>query len=277
MAAEPAERLRQVAAASHDLRQSLQAASVQAHALGLQLRRQALPRADDLANLADLADLASLADAVQQALQHCSAQLAGLLDLARSDAEPPPPNLHAVDLPALLDELQRSLAPLAAQRGLTLTLQQATTAITVCSDATLLRRLLQNLLGNALQHSQVGRVQLALGVAADSGEADASDPDPPAGVWLSITDAGPGLTPAQQARLQGAAGNPVDAGAATASHGLGLGIVHRLAQQLGIRLHVSSPPGGGTNIRLHWPGAASNPLTSAAATPCSTHGGPPPA
>lgn len=217
------------AATGHDLRQSLQAATVQAHALVLQARQQAQP------------GWAQLGGQMAEALQHCQHLLDSLLaSLPPTPATLPPleapsPDWQAVDLGAALDALLHAWQPAAAQRGLRLTLQRPDPAPRVRSDALLLRRVLDNLVGNALAYTAAGGVALQLQTAADKG---------PGGPVLTVSDTGAGL-PAD------AAGRPGNA----AGHGLGLMIVRGLCAQLGIAIDLQGQAGAGTVARLAWPAA----------------------
>ncbi len=217
------------ALAAHDLRQSLQAAAVQAHALVLQAQKQQQPQ------------LASLGQQMGQALQHCSQLLAGLLDSlpgaglsSAGGAHPPPqPAWAPVNLGPLLDARLQAWAPLAAQRGLGLALQRPDPAPWVQTDAHLLCRVLDNLLGNALAHTLRGGVTLELRAADDPAQA---------GPIILVTDTGPGLgDQAQPAAVQ------------PPGHGLGLLIVRQLCGLLQIELQLLPAAGGGTVASLRWP------------------------
>ena len=219
---------RWAAATGHDLRQSLQAATVQAHALVLQARQQAQP------------GWAQLGAQMAESLQHCQHLLESLLaNLAPAppwlqQAVAPAPDWQAVDLGAVLDAVLRAWQPAADQRGLRLTLQRPEPAPWVRSDALLLRRVLDNLVGNALAYTDAGGValQLLLLPAADSG---------PGGLLLTVSDSGDGLP-----------GRPRSA----AGHGLGLIIVRSLCAQLGIGFDLQGQAGAGTVARLAWPATA---------------------
>ena len=232
--AAPPANVRWAVEAGHDLRQSLQAATVQAHALVLQAQQQALP------------DWVLLGRQMAQALQHCHGLLEGLL-ASLQDRPPataaiaPTPDWQDVDLGPLLDALLLAWQPVAAQRGLGLSLHRAAAAPRVRSDALLLRRVLDNLLGNALAHTPAGAVTLQLGPAPDPARG---------GPVLSVSDTGPGLAP-------GPGGTPAGAtlAASTPGHGLGLLIVQSLCALLGIQVDWQPGAAGGTVVRLAWPAA----------------------
>ena len=217
------------AEAGHDLRQSLQAATLQAHALVLQARQQALPA------------WAQLGAQMAESLQHCHRLLDSLLAGYPAGSPAPPADWQRVDLGPLLDALCQAWQPMADHHGLRLTLRSPTPSPQVHSDALLLRRVLDNLVGNALAHTAHGGVALHLRPAADPHLA---------GPVLSVADTGPGL--GFDVTLD-ASRRPASA----AGHGLGLLIVRRLCAQLGIGFDLQpGQAGAGTLATLTWPAQA---------------------
>ena len=231
---------RWAAAAGHDLRQSLQAATVQAHALVLQARQQAQP------------GWAQLGAQMAESLQHCQRLLDKLLaslapaPLSLQQTVAPPPDWQAVDLGALLDALLRAWQPTADQRGLRLTLQRPDPAPSVLSDALLLRRVLDNLVGNALAYTGTGIDADAGGVALQLQWLPAADRGP-GGLLLTVSDSGAGPPPPAERP-----GLPRKA----AGHGLGLMIARGLCAQLGISFDLQGQAGAGTVAQLAWPAVA---------------------
>ena len=217
------------AAASHDLRQPLHALSINAYALAMLARRHDLPK------------IVKLSDSIERALRQSTGLLDGLLDVSRLDAGSVQAAWSDIDLGPLLDSLGQEFRPLATQGGLTLEVQCPDTPLVVRSDADLLRRVLTNLLGNALKFTRQGGVTL---IARPDGER----------VLLAVHDTGIGISEADQARVFEEfyqADNP----ARDRSQGLGLGlaIVRRIAVLLDIELSLDSAPGRGTRITLRLP------------------------
>jgi signal transduction histidine kinase len=217
------------AAASHDLRQPLHALSINAYALAMLARRQAQPK------------IVKLSDSIERALRQSTGLLDGLLDVSRLDAGSVQAAWSDIDLGPLLDSLGNEFRPLAAQGGLTLEVQRPDDPLVVRSDADLLRRVLTNLIGNALKFTRQGGVTL---IARPDGDR----------VLLAVQDTGIGISEADQARVFEEfyqADNP----ARDRSQGLGLGlaIVRRIAVLLGIELQLDSAPGRGTRITLRLP------------------------
>jgi two-component system, sensor histidine kinase len=221
------EKSRFLAAASHDLRQPLQAMSLNVGALQrLSIRGEPGAIVDDVALSLD--QLRSMLDA--------------LLDLSKLDAGMVVPQLRAVQLDRLLASLGASLRALADDHGLALKVEcpQGLTALT---DAELLRRMLANLLDNAIKFTAQGGIELT--ARRKGGD-----------VEISVQDSGPGIAQEHQQLifedLVQLDPRPVRG---VRGHGLGLGIVRRLARLLRIDIDLDSTPGHGSTFRLLLPGA----------------------
>jgi two-component system OmpR family sensor kinase len=172
-----------------------------------------------------------------------------LLLLARTDAGGTHITRRPVSVTELVFSVRRSLRTLAETRGLTLQADIDAALVpgnddVVPGDDALLRRLLLNLLDNALKHAPSGStVQLSVAAAA---------PDLARGVRVRVSDVGPGIPVALRDRVferfvHGAAPTepgtplPVQTGA-----GLGLAIAQAIATAHGGRIVLLDRPVGTT-------------------------------
>lgn len=226
--ADDARKLRLLAAASHDLRQPLNAMGLYAQHLLEQSREPGMRRVSR-----------RLATSVEQ----LSRLLQSLLDYTRltlpGGVQPRP---EAFALRPLLERLSAETRGEAESQGVELQLHCAD--LWVRSDPLLLERVLRNLLSNALRHAQARRV--SIGARDDAGA-----------VLLEVADDGRGLSEAEQTQVFEEF-RQLDNPGRNAERGLGLGlaIVRQLAALLEHPLQLHSSPGQGTRFSLRLPTAA---------------------
>ena len=220
--ADDGRKLRLLAAASHDLRQPLNAMGLYAQHLLEQAREPAIQRV-----------CASLATSVEQ----LSRLLQSLFDFTRLTL---PGGVHvrheALALRPLLERLSTEARVDAGQQGARLT--ASCEDLWVHSDPLLLERLLRNLLTNALRHAQAGHVWLRAEAQGDA-------------VILEVGDDGRGLS-AEEQQVIFEEFRQLDNPGRNAERGLGLGlaIVRQLASLLDHPLRLQSSPGQGAQFRL---------------------------
>lgn len=209
-------RVRFVAAASHDLLQPLSAAKLFVAAAR-----------DD----AEATPMLGTLEKAHNALVSVEGILGALLDISRLEAGGTAIDVGPVPLSVLLKQLTDEFAPVAARKGLRLDILPC--AQTVLSDPTYLRRILQNLISNAIRYTNSGRVLVGPRRAKGC-------------VRVEVHDTGPGIAADQQQsifrefhRIQGSA-------SASEGMGLGLAIVERACGLLGHKLTLRSAPGFGT-------------------------------
>ena len=175
------------------------------------------------------------------------------LDLARIEAgrlqlNPAPFDPYAL----LLDvaELQRGKA---MSKGLALRVQVAEgMPAHVSGDAVRVRQILLNLSSNALKFTERGEVRLSL---------DTDDE----GLLFVVSDTGPGIALADQAKLFQHY-QQLDSPQRGSGSGLGLAICRELATLMGGRIALESASGQGSTFRVHLP-------LPAAASPAPKHQG----
>lgn len=232
-----------LAAASHDLRQPV-------HALGMfigALRNQPLPERSR-----------ELVEQMDTSIGALDGLFGSMLDISTLDAGVVEARPASVPMQPLLSRICGELEPEAAAKGVELVL--APTKATVLSDPVLLERVMRNLIGNAVRHTETGWVLVAC--RRRDGQ-----------YRLEVRDTGPGIAPALQEAVFEEffqVGNP-DRDRAKGL-GLGLPIVRRLAAILGHPLEMQSKPGRGTAFRLLVPRADAA-ATEPEARPAADAGG----
>lgn len=165
-----------------------------------------------------------------------------LLTLARLDASATPRCFAPCDLTELARDVLAELADAAHARGVALALESVGPA-PVAGDAGLLRVLLRNLVDNAARYAPRGTV-VRVETAA-----------PAPGAVLRVSDEGPGIAPAERARVLDRFYRVL--GTHQPGAGLGLSIVARIAALHGARLELGDGPGGrGLTARVSFPPGA---------------------
>jgi PAS domain S-box-containing protein len=217
-----------LAAASHDLRQPLQAISMFSSAL------MAEP---------ETGQRASLIVQIQECIGNANELLEALLDVSRLDAgvlTPHPRDFVACDL---MERIEVEFTPQATDKRLTLRIVPSTAI--VHTDQALLHRIIGNLVGNAIRYTDRGGVLLGCRLRKQF-------------LRFEIWDTGRGIDPEVRERVfeeYYQVGNPER----DRQHGLGLGlaIVRRLAALLGLNVSLDSQPGRGSVFRVDVPLAQS--------------------
>jgi signal transduction histidine kinase/CheY-like chemotaxis protein len=219
-----------LAAVSHDLAQPLNAAHLFVHALAPRLsepgHRQAL-------------------DNIDGALGSAESLLAGLLDISRLDAGGMEPREQVFRIGDLVQHLAAEFRVLAAEKGLPL--DCVGTGAWVRSDPQLLRRVLQNFLGNAVKYTARGRILVGFRRRGDA-------------LSIEVWDTGPGIAESDQGLIFEEF-RRLDRGGQ--GLGLGLAIAERIARLLGHPLRLRSWPGRGTVFAIDVPRAAPAPVVAA--------------
>ncbi len=218
-----ASKSRFVAAASHDLLQPLSAAKLYMASLETDLEHP------------DQRERLTKATSALQSVEHI---LGALLDISRLDSGRATVHDTQIPLGALLAQLHDEFAPIARDKGLRFDLRPCN--VVVDSDATYLRRILQNLIANALRYTERGRVLVAARRRADT-------------IVVEIWDTGPGIPIEQQAKVFDEF-HRVNAAASPAEGlGLGLAIVERACRLLAHPMQMQSTPGRGTRFCITLP------------------------
>jgi signal transduction histidine kinase len=169
---------------------------------------------------------------VDHALSTIEELLKTILDLSKLEAGVTEPQIRLIDVEELFGDVVSDLAPIARAKGLVL--GNRATRLMVRSDPLMLRRIVQNLVANAVHYTERGRIRL---LARRRGD----------GVRLEVWDTGPGIPPAERDRIfeefqRGSSSETARVG----GFGLGLSIVQRMAEALQHDLGLCSRVGHGS-------------------------------
>ena len=213
-----------LAAASHDLRQPVQAAITYFGLLGRSIRQS---EDRDL-----YAKLGQSLEAVQDMVEM-------LLDISRMDAGSVELRVQSFPVRRVIEPLLQQFAPMTEAKGLELSVLSSPEWIR--SDPYHLERILRNLVDNAIKFTRHGSVRVACERRGDQ-------------LVLIVEDTGIGISPDQVSRIfEEYYQVKSDGVGAARSYGLGLSIVDRLARLLSHRLYVESTPGRGTRFEISTP------------------------
>lgn len=259
--------------AVHDLRGNAQSVTTIAQVLG----GENIPEAERM----------EFAKLLQNSVDVLGSMVTELMELARLEAGQERRIVAPFDATGLATDLCKLNAHRAMAQGLFLR-HSGPAQLLVEGDASKVRRLVQNLLQNALKYTEKGGVTVSWGTE-------------PAHWWLIVQDTGPGLqggpgTPLAKGireatvvarladeRAADSTGrvshvlNQADAGTASplparqqTGEGIGLSIVKRLCELLDASVELTSSSASGTMIRilfpLAYPAPAATPATPAAKT-----------
>mgnify|MGYP006272519653 CR=1 FL=1 len=206
-----------LAAASHDLLQPLNAAKLFVSALAA----SELP-----------AQAADLAKRVESAFASVESLLNALLDISKLDTGRGETTVSDFPIARILDPIAEEFGPLAARRGLKL--KVAPSAAVVRSDPHYLRRIVQNLVANALKYTEHGGVVVGARRRGDQ-------------LRIEVWDSGVGIPSAERRRIFEEF-HRIDSANPNGERGMGLGlaIVERAARLLGHDVEIRSAEGEGS-------------------------------
>ena len=212
-----------LAAASHDLRQPVQALSL----LNGALRR----------TITDERAL-EMVDSQQHSLTAMTNLLNSLLDISRLDAGAVTPECEEFPIQRLIDRLSDEFARQAQHAGLEFS--AGSSAAVINSDPNLLDEIIQNFVSNAIRYTEEGSVRI---------ECEEVE-----GLFtLKVIDTGIGIADDQLGEIFREFHQCKSPGASKEGFGLGLAIVKRLSELLGLQLHVESQLGEGSCFSISLP------------------------
>ncbi len=206
-----------LAAASHDLRQPFQAMHLYHAVLE---GREVDPRTRQAI------------DGLRQAMEAGEELLGALLDVSSFEAGTVQPTIAPFPIAEVTDDVIAECRGIAAQQGISL--RSRASADLVISDRVLLKRMIRNLVSNSLRYTRQGGILIGCRRRGDS-------------LLIQVWDTGIGIAEADL-KLIFEDFYQVSNPARDRSRGLGLGlsIVQRTAQLLGLAISVCSRPGRGS-------------------------------
>jgi Na+/proline symporter/signal transduction histidine kinase len=223
-----------VAAASHDILQPLNAARLYVTSL---IERHGG------------GEEARLIDNIDASLDSVEEIFGALLDISRLDTGAFKPEIVSFRIQDLLHQLEVEFTPLAEEKGLKLDFVPCSLAVQ--SDRRLLRRLLQNLVSNAIKYTPAGRVLIGCRRGGQR-------------LRIDVHDTGQGIPDSKQQAVF-MEFHRLDQGARVARGlGLGLSIVERIARVLDHRVSLRSTLGRGSRFSVEVPLSLARPTRALA-------------
>jgi signal transduction histidine kinase len=242
--------------AVHDLRGNVQSITSAADGLGE-------------TSLAE-SERVELAAQIHQGVESVTTMLGELMELARLEAGQERVDITTFDVAALIIELGNVNRPVARERGLFLNVE-GVAHLPVESDHGKVRRLLQNLLLNALKYTVQGGVTLSWGeekenwwmIVKDTGPGILAGPGTPMAIGIKQATASAResdeKTAASEGKISQVLTTPPNHAATTSQscqqsgEGIGLSIVKRLCELLDASLEMASSAETGTTFRVVFP------------------------
>lgn len=214
-----------MASATHDMRQPI---------LALDLYTDMLISAPE--------NLHKLVPKISEATKSVITMFDAMFDLARMSMNQLLPTKIKFNLKNIITELELQYLVPAKSKGLQLRVQYKNTDREIFDDPILLRRILSNLISNAIKYTETGGILL---VCRDCDKY---------GFRVEVWDTGVGISPSmQKAVFSEFYKNPENTGTSE-GFGLGLAIVAQLCVLLGHKLTMKSRRGHGTVVSIHLSG-----------------------
>ena len=215
-----------LAAASHDLRQPIQAINLFLDALNRTKRSE---------------DQKEISGYLSMAVRSLGELLSGLLDISKLEAGIVEPHLELTDTENVLRRIEAEFAPMAPEKNLRFKRFARHGGLALHTDPDLLLRILRNIVGNAVKYTEQGGILVGARRRGDHGV-------------IQVWDTGIGVAPEHMSQIfeeYVQIGNPERD--KTKGLGLGLAIVRRLAKLIDGEIHCRSRLGRGTVFEISLP------------------------
>jgi signal transduction histidine kinase len=180
---------------------------------------------------------------IKSSAAHLLALIDEVLTLARVEAQRELVHREAVGVTSVVEAVMALIAPLAAAKGLTLTVELSESGApgTLYTDALKVRQILVNLLGNAVKYTERGEVTLTIRSSREA-------------LVFEVRDSGVGVPSEHIERIFDTFWQVHQTTTRTAGGaGLGLSVSRRLARLLGGDITVASSMGRGSTFTLWLP------------------------
>ncbi len=186
--------------------------------------------------------------------------LNSVLDLAQLESEQTVPERRRTNVVGEVREAVSLMRPMAEQKGLALSVVAVAREIYIDIDPSILNRIVNNLVSNAIKFTDEGRVTVEIGGGAER-------------VHVRVRDTGIGISETFQQHLFDEFRQ--ESSGLSRSHegyGLGLAITKRLVDLMDGAIEVESTKGAGSTFTVHFPRAApaSNGSTESNGSPASS-------
>lgn len=237
-----AEKSRFLSAASHDLRQPLQAASLFTGALKRRVASE---------------DQIALCDKLERSLSSASDMLRALLDMSRLESGAVAREPRAFRLQELIERVIANNRAMADGRGLRIV--NGPNDLVAYTDAALFERIVDNFVANAVRYTEPGGIITISSYPTEGG------------LGVAVQDTGIGIPEHALGRIFDEYVQVGNAERASAKGlGLGLAIAKHVANLIGCRLHVTSRVGHGSTFSVETAAASAPSVQRVAAAPEST-------
>jgi two-component system phosphate regulon sensor histidine kinase PhoR len=175
-----------------------------------------------------------------EAIDRALTDLDGMLQNLRYHLERRSSSDDRTDLTVLFRTLRDNFLAVCAARNVVLSVQIPDSDLYVAVDSDILKRILHNLLDNALKHGG-SELRVIMNAEARHGK-----------VMIVIRDNGRGMTPAERRRSVRLF-HKTDPARGMPGLGLGLHVVRNLIRRYGGTLHIQSQKGAGTAVTVVFP------------------------
>jgi two-component system sensor histidine kinase/response regulator len=179
---------------------------------------------------------------IRASARHLLSLINDILDVAKIESGKVTLALERVQCQDLLAETTDALLPMAAAKGLALSLELPPEAIVIDSDRRALTQIIINLVNNAIKFTDEGVIRVALSQRMDGNQLLTE---------FAVTDSGAGIRPEDQSKLFQAF-SQLDSTSTRHAEGAGLGLYlcQNLANLLGGTLGFTSDFGRGSTFTL---------------------------